>query len=97
MASIKNTSNTEAISPWESTKTQYLIRYRPSGVYFAKFKAGGKQFRFRLNTTVPTVAQVRLTEERRKRGRVERPDEYDTMPVMGVRVSAKPRLTARQS
>jgi hypothetical protein len=67
MATTKSTQTAKAISPWESTKTQYLIRYRPSGVYFAKFKAGGKQFRFSLNTTVLTVAQVRLNEERRKR------------------------------
>ncbi len=46
MATTKSTQTAKAVSPWESTKTQYLIRYRPSGVYFAKFKAGGKQFRF---------------------------------------------------
>lgn len=49
---------------------QHLIRYKPSGVYFAKFKAGGKQFRFSLKTTVLTVAQIRLAEELKKhRGR----------------------------
>lgn len=67
MTTTESTQTAKAGSPWESTSTQYLIRYRPSGVYFAKFKVGGKQFRFSLETTVRTVAQVRLVEERKKR------------------------------
>ena len=67
MATKKNTQAAKSVSAWESTSIQYLICYRPSGVYFAKFKAAGKQFRFSLETTVRTVAEVRLTEERRKR------------------------------
>ncbi|MEA3213310.1 MAG: hypothetical protein QOE70_6367 [Chthoniobacter sp.] len=54
-------------SPWERTKFQYLIRYKPSGVYFAKFKVGKKQFRFSLETTVITVAQARLTERMKEK------------------------------
>lgn len=53
----------ESASPFERTRTQYLIRYKPSGVYFAKFKAGGRQFRFSLKTTVLTVARIRLAEK----------------------------------
>jgi len=52
---------------WESTKTQHLIRYKPSGVYFAKFKVKGKQFRFSLKTKVLTVARTRLSIEQNKR------------------------------
>lgn len=66
MTPTKST-NIKAESLWESTKTQYLIRYRPSGTYYAKFKVGGKQFRSSLRTTVRSVAEVRLNEERRKR------------------------------
>ena len=56
MATKKNAQAAKPVSAWESTSTQYLIRYRPSGLYFAKFKAAGKQFRFSLETTVRTVA-----------------------------------------
>lgn len=54
-------------SPWERTKYQYLIRYRPSGVYFARFKVGKKPFRFSLETTVVTVAQARLAERMKEK------------------------------
>lgn len=57
----------EKESPWERTKFQYLIRYKPSGVYFAKFKLGKKQFRFSLETTVATVAQAKLTEKMKEK------------------------------
>jgi integrase len=57
----------EKKSPWEKTKFQYLIRYAPSGVYFAKFKVGKKQFRFSLETTVISVAQARLTEKMKEK------------------------------
>lgn len=65
----------EKKSPFERTRVQYLIRYKPSGVYFAKFKAGGRQFRFSLKTTVISVAQVRLAEKmKEKRGLVVKPN-----------------------
>ena len=57
----------EKESPWERTKFQYLIRYKPSGVYFAKFKVGKKQFRFSLETTVATVAQAKLAEKMKEK------------------------------
>ena len=60
-------------SPWERTKFQYLIRYKPSGVYFAKFKVRKKQYRFSLETTVITVAQARLpVKMKEKRAAVPR-------------------------
>jgi len=43
---------------WESTTVQNLIRYRPSGTYFARFKVGGKLVRQSLETAVFSVAVV---------------------------------------
>ena len=42
---------------WESTTVQNLIRYRPSGTYFARFKVGGKLVRQSLETAVFSVAK----------------------------------------
>jgi hypothetical protein len=40
-------------SLWESTTVQNLIRYRPSGTYFGRFRVGGKLVRQSLETTNP--------------------------------------------
>jgi integrase len=50
-------------SPWESTSVQNLIRYRPSGTYFARFKVGGRLVRQSLGTTVFSVAKQRLSDK----------------------------------
>lgn len=50
-------------SEWESTRTQNLIRYRPSGTYFARFKVGGKLIRKSLETQVFSVAELRLPDK----------------------------------
>src|SRR5205823_14662125 len=54
---------------WESTPVQNLVRYQPSGTYFARFKVGGKLIRKSLRTNVFSVAKLRLpdliTEHRR--------------------------------
>src|SRR4051812_31189510 len=47
---------------WESTGTQNLIRYRPSGTYFARFKVGRKPFRKSLKTHNLTTAKLRLRD-----------------------------------
>jgi integrase len=51
---------------WESTPVQNLIRYRPSGTYFARFKVGGKLIRQSLETAVFSVAKQRLPEKIRE-------------------------------
>ena len=51
---------------WESTTVQNLIRYRPSGTYFARFKVGGKLIRQSLNTLVFSVAKQRLPDKIRE-------------------------------
>jgi integrase len=47
---------------WQSTNTQNLIRYRPSGTYFARFKIGRKPFRKSLKTKSLTTARLRLND-----------------------------------
>src|SRR5450432_3614229 len=49
-------------SVWETAPHQNLVRYRPSGTYFARFKAGGKLIRRSLKTTVFSVAKLRLPD-----------------------------------
>jgi integrase len=51
------------VSLWESTSIQNLIRYRPSGTYFARFKVGGRLIRQSLGTTVFSVAKQRLSDK----------------------------------
>ena len=52
----------EKQSEWELSRCQNLIRYRPSGTYFARFKAGGKVVRRSLKTSVFSVAKLRLPD-----------------------------------
>ena len=52
-------------SPWEHTSVQNLLRYRPSGTYFARFKVGGKLIRRTLDTAVFSVAKQRLPDKMR--------------------------------
>jgi len=40
-----------------------LLRYTPSGTYYARFKAGGKAFRVSLKTKGFTVAKMRLNDK----------------------------------
>jgi integrase len=59
-------------SDWESTGIQNLIRYRPSGTYFARFKIGRKPFRKTLDTQKFTTAKLRLPDKLREyRSKVE--------------------------
>jgi hypothetical protein len=51
---------------WETTTVQNLIRYRPSGTYFARFKVGGKPIRQSLDTAVFSVAKQRLPDKMRE-------------------------------
>ena len=49
-------------SNWESTAVQNLVRYRPSGTYYARFRVGGKLVWKSLETTVFSVAKQRLPD-----------------------------------
>lgn len=49
-------------SGWVSTGTQNLVRYQPSGTYFARFKIGSKPYRKTLKTKNLTTAKLRLRD-----------------------------------
>ena len=91
----------ETTSDWETTKVQNLIRYRPSGRYFARFKVGGKLIRQSLETTVFSVAQLRLpdkmnehrvTHEKRRAFGNGRMTFGDAMQVYRDKMEANPEL-----
>lgn len=49
-------------SKWETTSVPNLLRYRPKGTYFARFKVAGKLYWKSLETTVFSVAKQRLPD-----------------------------------
>jgi integrase len=63
----------EKKSPWAKTPVANLVRYRSSGVYFARVRVAGKLIRQSLKTNVFSVAKIRLadlTQEQRKAAEV---------------------------
>ncbi|HKP04992.1 MAG TPA: site-specific integrase [Chthoniobacterales bacterium] len=62
---LKNsqTTPTKVSSPWHKSSVANLVRYGPSGVYFARFKVGGKLIRKSLRTKLLSIARNRLTEQ----------------------------------
>ena len=52
--------NAESQSDWVKTPVANLIRYRPSGIYFARVRIRSKLFRDSLKTDVISVAKLRL-------------------------------------
>jgi len=49
-------------SLWQKTPYTNLIRYKPSNVYFARFRLKGKLIRRSLKTTTLSVAKLRLAD-----------------------------------
>ena len=49
-------------SPWVKAPVANLVRYKPSGVYFARAKVGGKSIRQSLKTDVLSIAKLRLQD-----------------------------------
>ncbi len=47
---------------WVKTPVANLVRYKPSGIYFARVRVRGKLFRASLKTDVMSVAKLRLNE-----------------------------------
>jgi integrase len=59
-------------SPWQKTSFANLVRYEPSGTYFARVKVGGKLIRKSLETKVLSVAKLKLADlEKAERGKLE--------------------------
>ena len=50
----------KAVSGWANTPVSNLVRYVPSGKYFARVRVGGKLIRKSLKTDLLSVAQLRL-------------------------------------
>ena len=51
--------NTESPSDWVKTPVANLVRYKSSGIYFARLRIRGKLFRHSLKTDVISVAKLR--------------------------------------
>ena len=69
--------SSEPKGPWEATAVQNLVRYRPAGTYFARFRVNGKRVWKSLETTVFSVAKQRLPETMREHRGTERPAGTD--------------------
>jgi integrase len=52
----------ESHSDWVKTQVANLVRYKPSGIYFARVRIRGKLFRQALKTDVMSVAKLRLRD-----------------------------------
>lgn len=55
-------AETEKSSDWVKSPVANLVRYKPSGIYFARVRVKGKLFRASLDTDIITVAKIRLTD-----------------------------------
>jgi integrase len=56
------TENTETVSLWTKAPVANLVRYEPSGIYFARAKVRGKPVRKSLDTNILSVAKLRLAD-----------------------------------
>jgi integrase len=67
-----NTSETEKDLEWQKTPYANLVRYKSSGIYFARFRVRGKLIRRSLKTSQMSVAKLRLADlEKQERQRAE--------------------------
>ena len=57
---------TEKESHWQPTPVANLVRYVPSGIYFARARVRGKLIRKSLQTTKLSVAQLKRAKVRPK-------------------------------
>ncbi len=56
------TKNSESESLWTKAPVANLVRYEPSGIYFARAKVRGKLVRKSLDTNILSVAKLRLAD-----------------------------------
>lgn len=67
-----NSIHKEEPSLWVKSSVANIVRYVPSGIYFARAKVGGKLIRQSLKTDKISVAQLRLGDLlKEERSRVE--------------------------
>jgi hypothetical protein len=71
----RNQEQSAAAKPgkvWQKTHYSNLLRYVPSGTYFARIRVGGKLIRRSLETTLLSVARLKLSDlEKEERTRLE--------------------------
>jgi integrase len=58
----QTTADTDNKTDWVKTPVANLVRYKPSGIYFARCRIKGKLFRQTLKTDVITTAKLRLAD-----------------------------------
>jgi integrase len=69
---MKANSKSEEPSLWVKSSVANLVRYVPSGIYFARVRVGGKLIRRSLKTDKLSVAQLRLGDfVKQERGQLE--------------------------
>jgi integrase len=57
---VRTADKAESQSDWVKTPVANLVRYKASGIYFARVRIRGKLFRHSLKTDVMSVAKLRL-------------------------------------
>jgi len=71
----KSRSSNDSSSKWNKTQYANLVRYVPSGAYYARFKVSGKIINRSLKADRVTIARQRLgdriKEERKKAASAE--------------------------
>ena len=91
-------------SPWQKTHFANLIRYKPSQIYFARFRVKGKLIRRSLKTDQITVAKLRLGDlEKTERQRAQSTHALangkmtfgEALAVFKTRVQASPSIKPR--
>jgi integrase len=69
---VTDQQQTESESIWQKTPYANLLRYVPSGIYFARIRVQGKLIRRSLKTSTMSVAKLRLADlEKAERQKVE--------------------------
>src|SRR5438093_2351744 len=69
------TQDADTESMWVKNSVAHLVRYKPSGIYFARVRIAGKLIRPSLKTNVFSVAKIRLADvvqEKRKAAEAEK-------------------------
>src|SRR5437867_9023105 len=72
--------NSESTSPWTKAPVANLVRYVPSGIYFARARVRGKLIRKSLQTTKLSVAQLKRAKVRPKE--LHLPDNEQLMALV---------------
>ena len=95
---------TSAKALWQKTNYANLIRYVPSGTYFARLRVGGKLIRKILKADLFAVAKLRLADfEKGEREAVNRQEQAargkmtfgDALAAYRAKTEASPLLSSR--